>query len=313
MKYKSCHYLETGLFFDINRVSHCCSCTADQNPIIINGYKGQKVKWEKLIDLKRQIKNKCSQGEIPFKVCENCSHFVEKEKEDDERMSHIVVSTWVQCNSSCIYCNKNHGETKLQYEVLPILKELNKKNLIRFNEEFTFIGGEVSLFKEFNPIVDFLLKNNQKRIFIPTSGIKFEKSIIKVLESGSGMVTISPDAGSRELYKKIKQVDCYDKVRKNMFLYNKAAKKGNSLFRSKYIIIPQVNDSLKDIDMWIKECLELEINHIALDLELHYSLSKQAQNKDHILKLYDYVVEQADKYGFDLNIFYIFRQFKHSL
>ena len=193
------------------------------------------------------------------------------------------------------------------YDLYSVLKDLVKTKLLKFSDDnkgmIRFLGGDVSKLKDFSKIVKLFIKAGAKNFYIPTSGIKYLPVVEKVLKQGIAEVIVSADCGNAELYKKIKRVDKYKKVRENMKKYAKAAKKGNAVFKSKYIVLPFVNDTKECIDEWFEECLNLGIEYVADDFEDNFSATFSKQIPKHIPELLDYIHKTADELNLKVNRF----------
>ena len=82
-------------------------------------------------------------------------------------------------------------------------------------------------------------------------------------------MVVSLDSGCRKTYKKIKRVDAFDKVIENLKKYcsNPVARDNITL---KYILIPTVNDNIKEFKKFLDIAKMLEIKYIAIDIEARY-------------------------------------------
>ena len=88
---------------------------------------------------------------------------------------------------------------------------------------------------------------------------------------------ISPDSGTNKTYKKIKRVNKFKNVWKNLKNYVKVAKNNTKAHvEVKYIVIPDVNDNLKEFKLFLEMCENICCKNIHLDIE-HFWF---AENKD---------------------------------
>ena len=99
---------------------------------------------------------------------------------------------------------------------------------------------------------------------IISEGKTTNEAIEKGLKLGKITLITSVDSGSKQTYEKIKQVPCFDKVWQNMAKY---AKTKNGLIRTKYVLIPGINDSLSEIKNFMKKTYDAGIRNIAFDIE----------------------------------------------
>ena len=127
-------------------------------------------------------------------------------------------------------------------------KELFKKKLFKPGGEITFAGGEPTILKEFDELINFLLKNGASRITVHSSGIKHSKAIEKGIKQGVLSVCLSADSGTRETYKKVKRVDKFEQFWKTAKKYAEAQQNGEIKFvETKFILIPEVNTTFSGL------------------------------------------------------------------
>ena len=118
------------------------------------------------------------------------------------------------------------------------------------------------------------------------------------ISTGQLTVVVSIDSSSREMYKKIKQVDAFNTVTKNLIRYAKA-QRGSDNVVSKYIIIPETNDKKEEIDNWLKFNKENNIEYIVIDIENSW-LTKYREEKpdERIIELLKYVIQRSKEMNF---------------
>lgn len=301
MKYKFCEQLQKSIYLGYDTLIHCCTCDDDRSPTFVHYYKGQRVNWRAVADEKLRLQKEAKKGKIPFSACENCHFLKEKEWDDGGYINEITVAHWTKCNCNCFYCftarSKENFNTRRHYQLMPLLKDMQETGILRFDGIVRFLGGDVAMLDELEDFIRFFIDNGEKKIYIPTSGIKFLPIVEEVLERGIGEVIISPDSGNRELYKKIKRVDAYDAVRENIRKYAAAAKRGGSMFRSKYIVLPFINDTKEAVDEWLNECVELGVENIADDTEENFIYKYSKSIPENLPKLMDYIHKRAEELG----------------
>ena len=167
------------------------------------------------------------------------------------------------------------------------------KKIIRRGGAIGFGGGEPTILPEFDKLIDLFLKNGFNDMRVPSSGIKYSKMIEKGIKTGQLSVVVSIDSSSRETYKKIKQVDAFKTVTNNLKKYAKAQRRSYNVI-SKYIIIPEINDTVEEIDNWLKFNKENNIGIIVIDIENSW-LTKYRNEKpdERIVDLIKYVQQKA--------------------
>lgn len=314
MIYKSCRFIEHGIFFklywqDQFTLTHCCNmdgqCPSSEQLYLIKNFDGKNIDWNDIFRIKNELRENHKNGKF-HPVCERCWELTEKDWDNENYINDVIFSHWTKCNSRCVYCHIGNDEKQHSAEqtvsMMPIIKEMYNQNILRFDGSLRFVGGEPTVAIDFEELVDFFVDNRVKEIVIPSSGIKFSKAMEHACkDNGECKVFISIDAGSRETYKKIKRVDAYERVIENIKSYIKVAQ-DKTYFISKYIIVKGLNDNKKEIDMWLKKCVSIGISNVGIDIEfsiVHGDTS--IRYKKHLLYLVDYAYKKAEKIGLTMN------------
>lgn len=301
-KYVSCKWLESGVCFDNgvygSNVKLCCymSAPGGGNAMIFEDYHGEKIDWDKFFEIKRKYREIQKSGRtVP--ECKGCVFLEEKMWLQEDYINNIIFDHFTKCNCRCSYCyteeDKKRYNSLKTYNIYPIVKEMFKKKIIKRGGAIGFGGGEPTILPEFDKLIDLFLKNGFDDMRVPSSGIKYSRIIEKGISTGQLSVVVSIDSSDRGTYKKIKQIDAYDKVCSNLKRYAKAQKRSYNVI-SKYIIIPQVNDTKEQIDNWLKFNKENNIGIIVIDIENSW-LTKYRNEKpdENVLDLIRYVKQKA--------------------
>ncbi len=316
MKYKSCHLIEHGIFFGLNKVSICCmlpNILSYQVPLIDN-YHGEKINWEDIKQKKRIYRNMFKEGKI-LPTCEGCYNLEEQDWPDNDTIDCLFISHWSHCNCNCSYCyfdrRKKFYNSYQNYKLLPILQDMQKNKMIGSNSYVCFGGGEPTILDEFKDILELLYTENFKTIIINSSGILYDKVLAKGIESGKVELTVSLDCGDAKLFKKIKRINKYNDVVKNLKKY--VAKQGeNNLVRVKYIIIPTLNDTIDDVEKWIKTIFDIGVKTIILDVETVWFKKHRNNIPRHIYELIQYTQKRAEELNLDLQYYSHASQIVHE-
>jgi molybdenum cofactor biosynthesis enzyme MoaA len=307
-----CNFLEFGINFELDTVCDCCISHNDGRglPILLENYHGEQIDWENLFNTKSK-RIEC-QKQQTIQDCLGCYHLNEYSFTNERKISEFHFSHCRLCNAKCIYCSDTYSGGTQNYNTYPIIKDLIEKGYYKAGGEATFQGGEPTLMQNFDELVDLFISNGTN-VRIHTSAIKYSKTVENALKNNFGSVVISLDSGSKSTYKKIKQVDKFDKVCESIKNYSNArnlSREGNCQSSTtdnviiKYIIIPGINDNLKEIDKFFKLMKKLKIKTVALDLEVQYARKYNNQDvSQHIFLLVDYFQNQAEKYNIKVLIY----------
>lgn len=302
MKYLSCRYIEHGMDFEHRRLETCCfTCHTGGGRITLqDDYNGENINWEEIFAKKRERREEHKKGNLSPE-CLGCVFLEEREWDEDDYINFLQFNHWVLCNSKCMYCyevhNRDYFSKIIPYNVVPIIKEMIEKKILIPGGEVSFGGGEPTISDDFDEIVDILTQNGFQNMRIHSSGIKHSKAIERAIEAGVLNVVISVDSGNKSLYKKVKQVDCYNKVIENIHKYAMANQRGSGLVTSKYIIIPNVNDTIKSIEEWLTETQKAGCKWIALDIEDVWYKMNRSTISEYYLDLVNYVIKRAEELG----------------
>lgn len=314
MIYKSCDWINGGMDFRQNSIVLCCFTYMQgyQEYELVSNYNGGKIDWNKFFQKKHELIEiqKNNQSAI---FCENCIYQEERDWDDDDTINCMIFNHWTNCNSACIYCyfGQEHDFYNKQsyYDVIPILEDMEANGILKVipSSFVSFGGGEPTLLKNFDRIIQIIKRNNFPTIRINSSGILFSDTIAESLEDNTVNVCISPDAGSKDMYLKIKRVNCFDVVWDNINKYITRASDSNNV-KVKYIIIPNINSTKKDIDDFFKMADKNKVSSVCLSVEKNW-LSDLEQNKiknNQAIEIYDlmtYFETETFKRGFELEIY----------
>jgi len=310
MKYKCCDYLMHQIVFDQFDIKPCCESSMNNDTIrFADNFDGKNFDINSYISKRNNFIRQFKNGDIP-KGCQGCPLIKEQEwDEDDISLNRIIMANIAKCSCNCIYCvythdnpeKKHYFNTKENYDIKPLLLSLRNQNMIR--DKFILIigGGECTEFEK--GLLEWLLyfaASMDGYVQILSSGIKYSSAVEKFLEKGHAELVISPDAGTKKTYEKIKQVKAFDRVWNNMKRYSEAVSKSKiSRMAIKYIIIPGVNDNLEEVKSFTAKCRETLCRNIHIDIE-HYWFKENKQNPppQSVRDIMNYFAEQKD---FDFN------------
>lgn len=298
MGYLSCEFVENGMCF-IRDAAVLCSysmCMKFEAIKIIEDYKGELFDWEKIRAIKQEYRDRFAKGDIP-PICKGCPSLQVKDWDGSMQLKYILINHWENCQLDCIYCHTHQDKKYLNslkpWKILPVLKDALKQNMLSYNGNVNITGGEPTILKEFPDLMKFFLEKTNIFIMINSAAVDYSKWIKKGLEKRRVMVTISLDAGTRETYKKIKNVDKFKKVIDNIKKYKKHLDPiQTSLIGMKYIFIPGYNDTLEEVQSWLKIVEDLGLTNIQLELEHHWYQQNQYlpdNVKEYIELVIDYV------------------------
>ena len=301
MKYTSCIHLEHGITFFSNSVQICCisSHPGGGNIMQINNYHGELIDWDTFFKKRNELRESARNGKIPEK-CEGCYYLKEQDWDIENYIDEVLIGHFTHCNCNCIYCytekDKKFFNANKTYNIYPVVKDMIERKVLSKNATITFGGGEPTILQEFEELVYLLLDYDVYNIRIHSDGIRYSPAIEKGLKLGKITLITSVDSSSRKIYEQIKQVPCHDKVWQNLEKYAKAK---NGLIRTKYVLVPGINDSLTEVKNWLQKTYNAGIHDIAFDIEDNWFKSRRNNIPQYIYVIFDFVSECYKQYKID--------------
>ncbi len=307
--YYSCPWIEHGLVFFQYKLTMCCYCGHEGggHTLIRDNFVGQKIDWDKIFKVKDMFRRFHKKGKIN-KSCVGCPFLKEAKWDGEHYIDNLYLSHWTNCNSKCIYCyaTKNPQEFKVDklYNVLPYVKDMYEKGILRPGGIISFGGGEPTLLDEFEDLVTYFLDNYFWGLRVHTSGVKYSPALARAINEIRGYVVVSVDSGSRETFKKIKQIDCYDKVRDTIRKYAlQTTFLGRYLVSAKFIIIPGVNDTIEEIENWMSANYDAGLYTTVLDIEENWYLANKDNIPPHIFDLIKYAQKRSKELNTNFELY----------
>ncbi len=313
MIYKSCTWIERGIDFSKESIKICCLCRPNflGRTVIIDDYNGGPIDWDKFFAFKNKIRNLHKQGEVYYK-CKDCVFLEEKDWPDiDKQIDTINIDHWSKCDSKCVYCytmedKKLYNSEKI-YPIFPIIEEMIDKKYLTRIDHVNFAGGEVTVLKEFEKLLNLLLplcREGCPPIMIHSSATNFSKAIETGLKNGYIELVVSPDSATEELHKKIKQVPSYKRVWNHLEKYAKAqSKKG--LVKTKYIVLEGINDNKTEIENFLLKTKNIGISSVIFEIEGRWlNINKENENKlVQMFEVFDFAENKAKELELDFALY----------
>lgn len=302
MKFKCCESLMHTMNFQPRSLMACAYTYFDF-------YNGEIFSLEKYKEARDKMTDKLKNGEIP-KFCQTCGVLTEKDWDESISLSSLEVTHRYKCSvCDCIYCLSTDGNPDIKnkfnnmepYDIKPIILHLRNNNVFLPECSFCINGGECAEYpvRELQWLVYMAIKQ-KCQLSILSSGLKYAKPLEDALSLTNTSLKVSVDAGTAETYEKIKRVKGgFKKVWKHLKQYIKASQKypGNQVI-IKYIIIPGINDNVKEAKQFIKKCNEINCKFIEISLEMqwkrnHYDKIATGSFKETIEYFNNYVKDET--------------------
>ncbi len=309
-KLYKCKKLETTLHFLPKEIKYCCSNTKGL------GIDIKDTNFDNLKSNIKEAKNKyikqLEKGILP-KECIGCVDYTECSEKNTSlfdlsslfkkktyKISNIIVSHFKECDCSCIYCSQKYLQDPhyKKYEILPLIKALYSEKLIdEENLTVEFQGGNITMLKEFDAVIDEFTQHNCNKFIININGINYLEKLEKIKYHPSSVIDVSLDAGTRETYKKIKNVDAFEQTISNIRRLKNAT---NVHFCLKYIIIHGINDNIEELTGFLNIAKDLKVEDIVIDIDFRDTMMNHETVfiiPTHYYELFKTAKEYSSKYN----------------
>ena len=124
----------------------------------------------------------------------------------------------------------------------------------------------------------------------------------KGLKNACVDLIVSVDSGSKEMHEKIKQVKSHDKVWKNLKRYASHQKDPNAV-KVKFILIPGLNDSKEEIDLWLEKSKKAGVNCVLHEIESKWFYARRDNVPEEIIAFFDYAKQKAESMGLKYELY----------
>jgi sulfatase maturation enzyme AslB (radical SAM superfamily) len=238
--YWSCEWLEGGLTFSSQSLHACCVTHHDGLGAVklAAPYAGERLNERELLATRDAVTLR-NQQPSRDSACAGCG-MLKLEKWPVRKYSFDLVnlSHFTKCNLKCYYCYSTAPgfiRSNKPYRILPIVQQLVSDKLLSPEGAILWGGGEPTLLQEFDEVFDFLQAYGTRQM-IHTNAVILSRAILAALPTMKGSILTSVDAGTRETFKKIKGVNAFDRVLRNLREYAHAA---SAKVTAKIILTPE--------------------------------------------------------------------------
>ena len=210
-------------------------------------------------------------GDVP-EFCKGCYHLriknVDKVYRFLEPIRYISIGGSKYCNLRCEHCffirdNEDIKDTDIS-KVINFLYQLKSKGHLSEFKALRLANGEPSIIKDDIKLADYCIENSIP-VEIYTNGAKVPKTFVDGVNKGLFRIILSPDAGSREVYKKIKGKDYFETT---WFNIKKYVEETSGNVEVKFIL---EKGNIDDVDNMINMCLKTGVNKVHLSMDVNIS------------------------------------------
>ena len=185
-----------------------------------------------------------------------------------EPIRYISLCGSKYCNLRCEHCffirdNEDIKDTDIS-KVINFLGILKSKGYLSEFKALRLANGEPSIIKDDIKLADYCIENSIP-VEIYTNGAKVPQTFVDGVNKGLFRIILSPDAGSREVYKNIKGKDYFETTWFNIKKYVEQTR-GN--VEVKFIL---EKGNIDDVDNMINMCLKTGVNKVHLSMDVNIS------------------------------------------
>jgi uncharacterized Fe-S cluster-containing radical SAM superfamily protein len=223
--------------------AYCCrgtefGCFSDRPKIILFDTMLNNKIFSSILQNQKEIQKDIKCG-CPPQLCDDCwwskevgYHYV------DFKLRQINIGGYAPCNFSCHNCGNVIQWEKCTYNawdtLLDRFKVIEDSGMVADDCLITLALGEPTIAKNHGEILQHL---GRYPLIVFSNAYVWSEPTAEALADGNTWLRVSVDAGTRETFAKIKGVDGFGRVYKNLENY---AKYGTLVL--KYIVFPELND-----------------------------------------------------------------------
>ena len=291
MKYKSCDSLENNWMvfngaFDrgLNTLGFCCGDNARKISVELS--QDPEETWKRYQEMKNKIINesiqtaktgKPSKNEF-YHACYSCSSFHENTdwpQGAEVQIAYIDIGAGPSpCNAKCFYCS-SMLEDRRKYDaqsdaphnelIFKHIQYYKDKGLFAKNIYWGVGAGEITV-HPFREKIYKIIGTSQATWM--SNCYLYSEEIAENLEANpKSTILTSLDAGSPKTWNKIKGADNFIQVKENIKNYAKNAQTKGNQISLKYIILPGINDDMKNTNNFIQFAAEIGAKCITLAMD----------------------------------------------
>lgn len=272
--YKSCKDLEKSLYVAPNEVRSCCQRYFFQGKMrgdakLLDIRKGITPKSEDIIKARKNLFDKIQKNEA--ESCKSCPFLYETNERPnfDNQVTHLSIEHHSVCNLRCTYCSETYyGGKRSDYDVIEFVKYLSISGAFKNCKQVVWGGGEPTLDKSFELIVNSIEKfanpNIYHRVF--TNSVRYSESLKKFLDKKLVKIVTSIDSGTEETFKKVRGRDKFYNVFENLKLYSEQDPRRVTI---KYIMT-EGNTDFRELNEFVNTCIKYSLNKCNFQISLNY-------------------------------------------
>jgi wyosine [tRNA(Phe)-imidazoG37] synthetase (radical SAM superfamily) len=221
-------------------------------------------------------------------ACFKCAHYISGDWKNSYLIGYVNLSMYpAPCQCRCSYCEvpkdhfdvlKDSGVAESYEKMFDALKYAIEIGLIAPKAWWQVSSGEIAI----HPYRERIFEIVQNRtVMFYTNCFIFDSKIGANLTSNpASSINLSIDAGTKDTWHKVKGADNFGKIIENLAEYRNSSSRPGQI-TLKYIILPGINDNIKDYAAIIDLLIALGTNHLTLarDTRTKYGQSEEENER----------------------------------
>ncbi len=259
----SCYDLHNSVFLAPNEIRTCCKRFFKDNILkgdVVAIKANPEEKFNYSVSDIREAKegiHKALNSANGYEPCNGCPHLEFKEWEGspiEKGIDYLSLEYHSVCNMRCSYCCDTYfGGEQASYSVIKLINEFIEKGLLTNTNYLVWGGGEPTLDRNFNEILDSILAMNiGPKIRMISNSTNYSEKIKKGIDEDKVFLVTSIDAGTDEVFRKIRGLNGLERVLFNLKKYSKD-KPQNIIIK---YIIKDDNSNFDELDKFVEQIID---------------------------------------------------------
>jgi uncharacterized Fe-S cluster-containing radical SAM superfamily protein len=267
--YPSCEWIEGGIAFNRRSLHTCLIAHHHRGLPFIANYDGGPLPLEDVLALRSRIREANRRGD-GYPECVGCAHLKRRQWGAAAYPIEIVgIAHYSFCNIACDYCflqtqdPSSYADGYRPYPLLGTFERLIRAGLLAPNAIVDWGGGEPTVYKEFDELLELLLEHGTFH-YLHTNGTRIPDAIRRTAKPSRIHVICSVDAGRPETYLRIKKRDLLERVFENLQEYVRLGVR----VTLKYIVTP-ANCGDEDLRPFMERAVRIGAEGLIGDIDFN--------------------------------------------
>ena len=276
--FKTCKDLEDSLYIAPNEIRACCKRFFHKGKMrgdakLLDIIDGKTPGTDNLIKGRQKLFDEIQENKN--EQCLGCP-FLKKVNEKpiiSNQIKHLSIEHHSVCNLRCNYCSEIYwGGKKSKYNVVEFIKYLNNSGSFDDCNQVVWGGGEPTLDKSFELILEEINKNANPKLYhrVFTNAVRYSEAVAKFLAQGLIKISTSIDAGTEETFKLVRGRPKFINVFENLQKYANINPKQVTV---KYIFTDE-NCSENELSSFVETCIKYNLEKCNFQISLNFKKEK---------------------------------------